>query len=681
MSHTTSPSPASPEHSTMRTITVALCASSKKYQQSFDALREAGELHNERVLRLQQHLAAGQACGGDASGDAGGASTAAQQKGCLSPNNGNRSMTSRTRSRRASRATSDVATAHSAQSFCTAVDSASHSILDNCLFRFLNLNYDAQWHRMVVCDSGDSTGVDLPAVVANEGSKAKAGRILSVDEHAVTDDGVRGRAEPSQGALTDTVDVVLHKVATFGTPFAVHALERWCKFAQKRRSRQCRVPLVVVDPIEKVQLLMTRSLQCKLLDSMGDDKQPVALTPRTFMWERPSSVPFRRTGGTSGSSVATPLGIHSFTFMNDEEARANGTAAERWWIAKPNKSTGPAFTHHLVMWLTRNADVTVPTAVKAALPTEARRFIIQELYVYALPVVLKVYCVGSHMSVKVNPTVNLLAHLWEHTRGSTAVDVPVTINSQDKVFFSDVASGSTASSRHTSSTASLTELPQGMSRSSTSAEQLSTPWESMIAPADRWDAFFAPGTPAHTAISKLAQNLSGYAGIGLSLYGFDLVLVPQHLAHTYQRKGARGIGRTEGATVRYDGVASSSSKVAHRSADTPELTPRPSANHSMHTSPGAGASAPPTLVPQPFHASDMFDRISGAPTSLLLDSIPVVIDVNYFPGYKGIAEANQHMLELIALKTLHVQNDSSNRMWPADAAAGKYAKKRHCSIM
>ncbi|CBZ34589.1 hypothetical protein, conserved [Leishmania donovani] len=701
-----SPSPASPSPSTMHIITVALCASSKKHQQSFDALREAGKLHNEHLLQMRQHSAARQAGCGDVSGEAGEASTAAQQEGCAS---GNRGMNSHSRSRRTSRATSEVL-AHPARSRSTTEGSLSCSALNNCLFRFLSLNYDAQRHRMVLCIDGDmkETHQSSAAAFAQEGSKASAEQSPRVDAHAGTDETVRDEDEPSQSALMDEVDVVLHKVATFGTPVAIRALHQWYKGAQKRRSRRRRAPLIVVDPLEKVQLLMTRSMLCKLLNNVGDDGQPIALTPRTFMWDCPPDAACRHARRTNGSSAATPLGIHSFTSIEEQkEARANGTAAEHWWIAKPDESTGPAFTHHLVMWLTRDADVSVPAAVKAALPTEACRFILQELYVYALPVVLKVYCVGSHISVKANPTVSLLNYLWEHTRGSTVADVPVAMDSQDKAFFSTVASASTSRSQPTLSAMasstddgappatsptmnatnaadappSPTELPQGTSSESASAEQSLIAWESMVVPADNWNAFLAPGTPAYTAISKLAQDLSGDAGIGLSLYGFDIVLVPQYLAHTYQRKGARGIGRTEGATVRYEGAAPSLSKVAHRSADTAEPVQRLPASHSMRKLPGAGASAPPSPVSRLFRASDMFDPASGAPTSLLLDSIPVVIDVNYFPGYKGVAEVNQHMLELIALKCMHLQDGSSSRTWHADTATGAGAKKRRCSMM
>lgn len=689
----------------MRTITVALCASSKKHQQSFDALREAGKLHNERLLLMRQHSASRQAGCGDVSGEAGEASTAAPQEGCAS---GSRGMSSHSRSRRTSRATSEVL-AHPARSRSTTEGSLSCAALSNCLFRFLSLNYDAQRHRMVLCIDGDIKEVhqSSAAAFAQDGSKANAQQSPSVDEHAGTDSTVRAEGEPSQSALMDEVDVVLHKVATFGTPVAIRALHQWYNGAQKRRSRQRRAPLIVVDPLEKVQLLMTRSMLCKLLNNVGDDGQPIALIPRTFVWDCPSDAACRHARRTNGSSAATPLGIHSFTSMEEQEARANGTAAEHWWIAKPDESTGAAFTHHLVMWLTRDADVSVPTAVKAALPTEACRFILQELYVYALPVVLKVYCVGSHISVKVNPTVSLLNYLWEHTRGSTLADVPVAMDSQDKAFFSTVASVSTSRSQPTLSAMtsstdddalpatsptmnatnaagappSPTELPQGTSSESASAEQSLIAWESMVVPVDYWNAFLAPGTPAYTAISKLAQDLSGDAGVGLSLYGFDLVLVPQYLAHTYQRKGARGIGRAEGATVRYEGVAPSLSKVAHRSADTAKPVQRIPASHSMRKLPGAGASAPPSPVSQLFRASDMFDLASGAPTSLLLDSIPVVIDVNYFPGYKGVAEVNQHMLELIALKSMHLQDGSSNRAWHADTATGAGAKKRRCSMM
>ncbi|KAG5503536.1 hypothetical protein JKF63_05676 [Porcisia hertigi] len=631
------PSPAAPALSTTHTITVALCASSKKHEQSFHALREAGRLHNQRLLHLQEQAGRSDACDGE-----GGAATTAQENNFESTDRRNSAMNPHPRSRKASRATLENA---------TAADSPSRSVVNKCLFRFLDLSYDARRCRMVLCVDSDINRKSLS--------------LSSVDKDAAADSTPSDAAELYQSTLMDEVDVVLHKVTTFGTPHAFQVFERWCKVVQRRRGQQRRPPLVVVEPLEKTLLLISRSLQCRFLDKVGDDGRPLAVIPRTFVWDCSPGASLSSTGRPIDSIAAIPLGIHSFRLMEEVEgARAHGTGTSRWWVAKPDNATGPAFTHHLVMWLSRDANVTVPSAVQLALPDEASSFILQELYVYALPVVVKVYCVGSHINIKVNPTVNLLARLWEQTNSSTAVDVPVVINSQDKALFSAAPPLPPTG-------------PQGMSSVRANSEQLSIDWRSMVTPTDNWNAFFAPGTPAFIAIEKLAQSISGANGIGLSLFGFDLVLVPKHLAHAYQRKGARGIGHTKGATVRYERVAPSLSKQTHRCAGTPGAVQGLSLDDSQGTGPETGAKMPSSPMPLPFSASDMFDSLSGAPTSLLLDSIPVVIDINYFPSYKGIDKANQQLLELMAVRTAHAQNSSSSRL----DKSGFHAKKRRCAMM
>lgn len=682
-SRAASPSPAAPSLSSLPTITVALCASAKKHKQSFDALREAGERHNARLRsegQQQRPSSAGRVTRADpnaglsvspvrsdgarrAKSHGGSDHLTADEVDRGTPRSGGRSP-------RASRCSSLVNPVH------------------HFFFRFVNLNYDTQHHCMVVCTDASVKGEQPPKLPGDE------------------EEGTDTSTSASEAArLADDVDVVLHKVATFGSPSAIRALGRWCRQAQKQRSRRRQTPLVVVDPLEKVQLLMTRSMLYKLLDNTGADGHSAALIPRTFMWDRPGAqrLPMTSNGsdmaaggdsGDGGTVAATPLGIHSFAVVDDDlskDARANGTAQGRWWIAKPDEGTGPAFTHHLVMWCTRSQDVRVPAAVQATLPKESNRFILQELYVYALPVVIKVYCIAPHIYIKVNPTVKLLNHLWERTHGSTVVDVPVFMDSQDNAFFSAIASLSATTSRPTlSQTTSgadyaaapnersatppaqaLSRLPSRGSESpqspvalsrevlqSAATDPLVVPWESMIAPSELWDAFLAPGTPAHIAVSRLAQEMSGFGGIGLTMYGFDIVLVPQHLAHSYQRKSSRGIGRAEGATVRYE------------SAPTPSPAP-------PKTSSSSGASP---ANPLPFKASDMFDLATGAPTSLLLDSIPVVIDVNYFPGYKGVVEANQHMMELIAAKVAAAKGGAASAWW-RDNAPGLYDKKHQCNSM
>lgn len=679
MSHARSPSPAAP--SPLPTITVALCASAKKHHQSFDALRAAGEAHNARLRAEHEEQAAAAA----------GRAVRSDPYAGLGASPGRPDNTPpKPRSRGNSRATADDGDRGTPRS-------STRTIVNSCLFRFVNLNYDARHHCMVV--SAD----DAVKGVVPEGDPEGSDTATSTGDAAVVE----------AARLASEVDVVLHKVATFGSPSAIRALERWCKLAQKQRSRQRQTPLVVVDPLEKVQLLMTRSMLYKLLDNTGADGRSAALIPRTFMWDRPTAqqrAAAAAAGGGIGGEAATPLGIHSFTLAEDssgKEARASGTAQGRWWIAKPDEGTGPAFTHFLVMWRTRDRDVRVPPAVEAVLPKESQRFVLQELYVYALPVVIKVYCIAPHIYIKVNPTANLLAHLWESTRGSTTLDNPVMMDSQDKAFFSPVASFSGTASRPALSQAtsgadyaaqavnersttpppppplssrtgegtSPLSPPVTLSRAalqSASADPAAVPWEAMVAPGELWDAFLAPGTPAYTAVSKLAAEMSGFGGIGLTMYGFDIVLVPQHLAHAYQRKSTRGIGHTDGATVKYETASTTSPR---RSSPATSALTSPAA--------AAAANAAGAAAPLPFKADDMFDRATGAPTPLLLDSIPVVIDVNYFPGYKGVAEANQHMMELMAnkvAKTMTATTSSSARRSSDDATSSR-DKKHQCVSM
>ncbi|KPI84375.1 hypothetical protein ABL78_6582 [Leptomonas seymouri] len=666
MDRASSPPPSLP------TITVALCGSAKKHQQSFDALREAGERHNTRLRAEQERYTSGvrtvrfdpnARLSASLNQPEGGAATSTS---VVAP--------SRPKSRSGSRRRSDEAN-HSTAPADGCSPRGARNLVNNYFFSFVNLNYDVQHHNMVVCTDASIKGEQPPKSHA-ENEDATGTTMYASDAAA---------AEAAR--LAGRVDAVLHKVATFGSPSAVRALERWCKQAQKCRSRRRQAPLIVLDPLEKVQLLMTRSMLYKLLDNTSADGRCVALIPRTFMWDRPGAQ--RRavsaTVGTSNNAaaaavativedaVATPLGIHSFMALDDDikEARTGGSAQGRWWIAKPDEGTGPAFTHHLVMWCTRGHGVRVPPAVQAALPKEASRFILQELYVHALPVVIKVYCIAPHIYIKVNPTVNLLAHLWECTRGSTMMDAAVMIDSQDKAFFSAVTSmsGATSGSSLSQATSSANYGAVANERSTPPlvssphpADPAAVPWESMIAPGEWWDAFLAPGTPAHTAVSRLAQEMSGFGGIGLAMYGFDLVLVPQHLAHAYQRKSSRGIGHTEGATVKYETAAAANSSAGVAATAASWSTALPSA-------------------PLPFKACEMFDLATGAPTPLLLGSIPVVIDVNYFPGYKGVGEANQHTMELIAAKVASVKEETSPSAHRSDNASGSRDRKHPCNSM
>ncbi|KAG8348215.1 hypothetical protein ERJ75_000425300 [Trypanosoma vivax] len=48
--------------------------------------------------------------------------------------------------------------------------------------------------------------------------------------------------------------------------------------------------------------------------------------------------------------------------------------------------------------------------------------------------------------------------------------------------------------------------------------------------------------------------------------------------------------------------------------------------------------------------ASLFDSVTGAPTPLLSEALPVVVDVNYFPSFSGVRHMEQHVLDVIKTK-------------------------------
>lgn len=437
---------------------------------------------------------------------------------------------------------------------------------------------------------------------------------------------------PSSSVRDVDIDAVIHKVHTLGTPSAVKALERWCKRTNRARAKHHRPALLVVDPLAKVTFLSSRSLVYQLLDSDGDKQgQPVALIPRTFTWAVPRS-------DGEGGAVCTPIGIHSFVVFNGEEQRkrrACGVPGERWWIVKPDEGTGPSYTHHHVLFKTREMEPIIPPAVRAALPREPSAFIVQEFYAYALPIVVKVYCVYPRVFIKVNPTVKLLSQLATQE----AHDAPIPVDSQDRQHFSGNGLSIATSGGYVSSASSEEGTPL-----------------MQVTPPELWRQFFAEGTTAHATIARLAEDLAEESkGFGLTLFGFDVLLVPWHLAHSYQQEAyPHGMG-----------------------VDTASV-PRTDANSSSDAE--RGLSGVTNALGLGYAPSALFDLESGTPRPLLSCSIPIVIDVNYFPGYTGMATANDDILNAVAHQhselTGHACQEGGGGL-----TAKRHSKKTFCVLI
>ncbi|RNF09916.1 hypothetical protein TraAM80_01968 [Trypanosoma rangeli] len=341
----------------------------------------------------------------------------------------------------------------------------------------------------------------------------------------------------------EDADVVLHKISTL-PPSAVGALRRWCVVASKERRRRHLPPVILVDPVEKTRLVLRRSLIYKLLGSHL--KRPFCQIPCSWLWTR-------------DEVSLVPLGFVSLGLNDEEAAGSPGTTQhppERWWMAKPDLSTGPPFTHHMVIWKGVQPKSDLPEEVRCLLPPSGNAFVVQEFLSYALPVVIKVYCIGSRVFVKAVSTTPLLRRVL------SGMGAPVFVDSQSKF---------------------LNE----------------TGWEEEEA---CWRSYLAEGGRAHTQCSQIAKVL--FQGLGLTLFGFDLLLTPEH-------------GLQQGSTL--PAALSISQKTS-----------------------------PHTILLD----TSLFDVVTGAPSALLCSASPVLIDVNYFPGFAGVEDAAEHMLDAIKAKVL-----------------------------
>ncbi|KEG09449.1 hypothetical protein DQ04_05201010 [Trypanosoma grayi] len=342
------------------------------------------------------------------------------------------------------------------------------------------------------------------------------------------------------------VDVVLHKVSTLH-PMAGEALERWCAVATRKRRRRGLPPVIVVDPVEHTQLVLRRSFLNKLLD--GRLRRPLCPMPRSWLWAR------------QGAPM-TPLGLSSFV-LHDASAdaaelhRSDGPPGERWWIAKPDISTGDPQAHHMVVWRGVQPIESLPEEVCRLLPSELNAFIVQEFLACALPVVLKVYCIGTDAFVRVVSTAPLLRCVLAQTNG------PVFIDSQQKYPDDDT-------------------------------------WERETT---QWMKYLAKGGRAHAQCTKIAAELA--EELQLTLFGFDLLLIPENLS----RDGS----------IRLDAASTARERsLAASRRDAPLL----------------------------------FDEVTGAATSFLCSAVPVLVDVNYFPGFAGMENAEERLLNVIESKVL-----------------------------
>lgn len=355
--------------------------------------------------------------------------------------------------------------------------------------------------------------------------------------------------EKRDEVLTDTwedVDVVLHKVSALH-PKTAGALKRWCTAASWSRRRKHLPPVVVVDPVDVTRVVLRRSLVCELLSSRL--KQPFCPMPRSWLWTR-------------GDEALTPLGPFSSSPRTEERDASLGVRAdppgERWWIVKPDLSSGPAFTHHMVIWRGAHPESAPPKEVQQLLPPEANEFVVQEFLFSAIPVVIKVYCIGTYVFVKAVSETPLMRHIL------SGAGAPVMMDSQKK-FENDAE------------------------------------WEKEVV---QWKKFLAEGGRMHAHCSQIAAQLT--EELGLTLFGFDLLLVPEHLC-------------SRGAIL-----------------------------------PDASAGPPEELITtSPYSHAPLFDEVRDSPTRLLCSAIPVLVDVNYFPGFSGVEKLGERLLELIESRVMN----------------------------
>ncbi|RNF21809.1 uncharacterized protein Tco025E_03213 [Trypanosoma conorhini] len=338
-------------------------------------------------------------------------------------------------------------------------------------------------------------------------------------------------------------DVVLHKVSTL-PPSAVGALRRWCAAASQRRRRRRLPPVLLVDPMETTRLVLHRSLTYKMLDSRL--KRPFCRIPCSWLWTR-------------DCASLVPLGFSSPGLGDGEATPPPGTAQrprEKWWIAKPDLSTGPPFTHHMVIWKGVQPVSAMPEEVRRLLPAGGSAFVVQEFLSHALPVVIKVYCIGRHVFVKAVSTTPLLRRVLSEMGG------PVFVDSQSKF-------------------------------------PTETGWEKEEA---CWRSYLAEGGSAHTQCREIAEVL--VQELGLTLFGFDLLLTPEH-------------GSRQGSSW-----------------------------------PGASAASQETSPNAAWLDAPLFDGATGAPAAPLCSAAPVLVDVNYFPGFAGVEDAAARVLDVVKSKVL-----------------------------
>ncbi|CCW62628.1 unnamed protein product [Phytomonas sp. EM1] len=592
------------EFSGKNVLTIAVCGSAKKHRQSFEALKRTAVRHNTALRQANSFHGA-----------------FALKDICYDVDKS---------------AEVDL-TGLDSVSGVNVKSSSTSMPMPPCFFRFVSLNYDDKHQRMVLGrafdvteDSMDEGASFFPSM---RGGNANHERDLDdeyrrpnqrlLQTHSVISDAYSNGGESSlmgensmvSSVHPEEVDIILHKVTTYGIPEATRALHEWCDNVRKIQMSLKRPLLIVLDPINKMQVLTMRSMVYKLLDNVDDSHHSLALIPRTFLWELyhtfgiqkcPEKVGIGASIGAASKPAVTRMCTSSSVLDTGEthKSSASQLSGDTWWVAKPDECTGPSYTHDLVIWKSSNADVCVPPEIQAALASEPSAYVIQEFYTYAFPVVVKVYCVGPDIFIKVKPTNKLLSFVLGQVDSKDGFDRPVKINSQNKAFFSLDGLSLLA-------TGPFGRVQRGSPPHCGAGVHQEAPLSCSV-PTRLWEAFFAPGTSAWTAIARLVKELSSRRGLGLSLYGFDILLVPSPLAHSYQLKAyPKGIGYTEGSTVSYQ-----------PSPVTPSIT-------------------------DPHHPESMFDLRTGAPTTYLMGSVPVVIDVNYFPGYAGMEVAMRGILKVM----------------------------------
>lgn len=595
-----------------RVITVAVCGNKRKHDQSYNSFRNYITNHNARLL---------------------GSPAATPAPGLQSREN-------------------SINILQSEESGCTWASAAAE-----CLYRLVNLNYDPEAKRMVL-STDDSLKGHQPytSAAAVPDPDSDADEPYKRGEEAAEGDAAALLRRPLR---VSDVDVLMHKVTSLGLTEPGVALEAWCARVNRRRARRSLPPMAIVDPFDKVAALHTRLGLYKTLDRRNPRDDFSFLVPPTFFWDCKANL----AGGQDHVNVATveadvvspqhcePIGDGSASWAEeqlqvqkqqheetDAEAATDEDGRTTWWIAKPNEGTGPAFTHYLVMWRTRSPRVAIPRAVLPKLPGEPKAFVIQQFYTRVFPMVLKVYYVAPTIHLKFSPTVKFLSYLLKESGeadGEAAMERPIFIDSQRKDLFTTTGGNFLSGTFSSAQASGDFALSQASRRSTDGGESLGpvTPPPAghaytlecdAEAPESYWERFFASGTPARREIQRMSDQLSDRAdGLGLSLFGFDVLLMPRQFANSYHRSVCpRGIGREEGE------------------AEGPAVS-------------GVSASSLRSLS-----ALDMFDLETGRPTELLKDSVPIIIDVNYFPGYSGMPRVHEHMLDLVY--TLCQGSDDAN---------------------